>query len=81
MAGKSDPTPGTLPLGKGHTQPMSPTQGQADIKRATLIPAISKNLKAFLYGWLPLSDASGILFAGYLCLMPLASSFFLVAIV
>ncbi len=23
-------------------------------------PAISKNLKAFLYGWLPLSDASSI---------------------
>jgi len=23
-------------------------------------PAISKNLTAFLYGWLPLSDASGI---------------------
>ena len=51
----------TLPLGKGQEQHMSPTQGQADIKRATFAPAISKNLKAFLYGWLPLSDAAGIL--------------------
>jgi len=40
---------------------MSPTQGQADIKGATLAPAISKNLKAFLYGWLPLFDAAGII--------------------
>ena len=27
----------------------------------SLSPAISKNLKAFLYGWLPLSDAAGII--------------------
>ena len=40
----------------------------------SLSPAISKNLKAFLYGWLPLSDASGIFFANCLCLLPLASS-------
>ena len=26
----------------------------------SLSPAISKHLKAFLYGWLPLSDAPGI---------------------
>jgi hypothetical protein len=42
---------------------MSPTQGQADIKGATFAPAISRCLKARLYGWLPLSDASGILIA------------------
>ena len=30
------------------------------------IPAISKNLKAFLYGWLPLSDAAGIIIANCL---------------
>ena len=36
---------------------MSPTQGQAEIIKGNPIPAISKNLKAFLYGWLPLSDA------------------------
>jgi len=53
----------TLPLGKGQEQHMSPTQGQADIKGATFAPAISKHLTAFLYGWLPLSDASGILIA------------------
>ena len=29
---------------------------------ASLSPAISKHLKAFLYGWLPLSDAYGIIF-------------------
>jgi len=52
----------TLPLGKGHTQNMSPTQGQAYIKGATLAPAISRCLKARLYGWLPLSDASGIIY-------------------
>jgi len=59
----------TLPLGKGQEQHMSPTQGQAYIKGATFAPAIyfpslartvtvgSKHLTAFLYGWLPLSDA------------------------
>ena len=60
MAGKRHHTPKTLPLGKGQEQHMSPTQGQADIKRATFAPAISKHPKAFLYGWLPLSDAFGI---------------------
>jgi len=30
------------------------------------LPAISKHLTAFLYGWLPLSDAAGILFANSL---------------
>ena len=78
---RADPIPETLLLGKGQGLLMSPTQGQDYIIGGNPIPAISKNLKAFLYGWLPLSDASGILFAGYLCLMPLASSFFLVAIV
>ena len=29
-----------------------------------LLPAISKNLTAFLYGWLPLSNAYGISFTG-----------------
>ena len=53
-------TPGTLPLGKGQEQHMSPTQGQADIIGATLAPAISRCLKARLYGWLPLSNAYGI---------------------
>jgi hypothetical protein len=43
---------------------MSPTQGQADIIGATLAPAISKHPRAFLYGWLPLSDASGIGYSG-----------------
>ena len=57
---RATPTPGTLPLGKGQGLLMSPTQRQADIIGGNLIPAISKNLKAFLYGWLPLSDASGI---------------------
>ena len=34
------------------------------------LPAISKNLKAFLYGWLPLFDAAGIIFlSGCHCLM------------
>ena len=54
------PTPETLPLGKGHTQPMSPTQGQAYIIRGNPIPAISQPLNGQLYGWLPLSDAAGI---------------------
>ena len=53
----------TLPLGKGQEQHMSPTQGQADIKGAAFAPAISKHLTAFLYGWLPLSDAAGIIIA------------------
>ena len=52
----------TLPLGKGQKPPVSPTQGQAVIIRGNPIPAISKHLTAFLYGWLPLSDAAGILF-------------------
>ena len=50
----------TLPLGKGQKPPVSPTQGQAVIIRGNPIPAISKHLTAFLYGWLPLSDAAGI---------------------
>ena len=40
--GRTIPTPETLPLGKGHTQTMSPTQGQADIIGGNLIPAISQ---------------------------------------
>ena len=58
---RATPTPETLPLGTGHTQLMSPTQGQAYIIGETLAPAISKHPRAFLYGWLPLSDASGII--------------------
>ena len=58
--GRTNHTPGTLPLGKGQGLLMSPTQRQADIIGGNLIPAISKNLKAFLYGWLPLSNAYGI---------------------
>ena len=57
---RATPTHGTLPLGKGHVLTMSPTQGQADIIGGNPIPAISKHLKAFLYGWLPLSNAYGI---------------------
>ena len=52
--------PETLPIGKGHTQPLSPTQGQADIIGATLAPAISQPQEGQLYGWLPLSNAYGI---------------------
>jgi hypothetical protein len=53
---------------------MSPTQGQADIIWAILAPAISLCLKARLYGWLPLSDASGIFsLLSILCLLSLAS--------
>jgi hypothetical protein len=63
MAGKSDTQTETLPLGKGHTLLMSPTQGQADIIGATFAPAISQSPRGQLYGWLPLSDASGILIA------------------
>ena len=53
----------TLLICKGQVLTMSPTQGQAYIIGATFAPAISRCLKARLYGWLPLSDASGILFA------------------
>jgi len=42
---------------------MSPTQGQAKLLEGIPIPAISHPLKGELYGWLPLSDASGIFFA------------------
>ena len=59
--GKRYHTPGTLPLGKGQEPLMSPTQGQAILLGGISVPAISKHLKAFLYGWLPLSDASGII--------------------
>ena len=61
MAGECDThTYKTLLLCKGQELIMSPTQGQAVVIVVTFDPAISKNLKAFLYGWLPLSDASGI---------------------
>ena len=60
MAGQSDTTPKTLPLGKGQGLTMSPTIKAGYIIGAALPPAISKNLKAFLYGWLPLSNAYGI---------------------
>jgi hypothetical protein len=61
MAGKSGIPTRNLAVGKGQGLLMSPTQGQADIIGATFAPAISKHLKAFLYGWLPLSDAAGII--------------------
>jgi len=82
---RADPIPETLLLGKGQGLLMSPTQGQAYIIGGNPIPAISKNLKAFLYGWLPLSDAQRhpflanrplyaarrhLFFAIYPCLIP-----------
>ena len=57
MAGKDESHTQNLATGKGHTQLMSPTQGQADIIEATLAPAISQPLWGQLYGWLPLSNA------------------------
>ena len=70
--GKRHHTPGTLPLGKGQEPLMSPTQGQAIIIGLPLPPAISKHLKAFLYGWLPLSDAKRHLsLQTALCPMPI----------
>ena len=57
---KMDHTSGTLPLGKEHTQHMSPTQRQAYIIGGNPIPAISQPLWGQLYGWLPLSNAYGI---------------------
>ena len=39
---------------------MSPTQGQAIFLGGYSFPAISKHPRAFLYGWLPLSNAYGI---------------------
>ena len=62
MAGKAIPHTQNLAIGKGHTQLMSPTQGQAYIIEATLAPAISQPLWGQLYGWLPLSNAYGIFF-------------------
>ena len=56
---RTNHTPRTLPIGKGHTEPLSPTQGQADIIEATLAPTISQPL------W-------GSCMAGYHCLMPTA---------
>ena len=59
MAGKAIPHTQNLAIGKGHTQLMSPTQGQADIIGDNSIPAISQPL------W-------GCCMAGYHCLMPTA---------
>jgi hypothetical protein len=68
----------TLPLGKGQEPLMSPTQGQADIigghfrsshllsLASRTVTVGSKHLTAFLYGWLPLSDAAGIIIANCL---------------
>ena len=53
---RATPTTETLLLGKGQGLLMSPTQGQAVFIGATFAPAISKHPRAFLYGWLPLSD-------------------------
>ena len=55
--GRATPHTRNLAVGKGQGLLMSPTQGQADIIGATLAPAISNHPRAFLYGWLPLSDA------------------------
>ena len=60
MAGQSDTTPGTLPVGKGHTQHMSPTQGQAILLGATPYQPFRSPQEGQLYGWLPLSNAYGI---------------------
>ena len=51
----------TLLLCKGQELNMSPTQGQAIFLGGNSFPAISPYPKARLYGWLPLSDASGII--------------------
>ena len=58
MAGESDTTNTTLPLGKGHTLHMSPTQGQA-----ILLGVISYQPFRSPYG--------GSCMAGYHCLMPI----------
>ena len=57
--GKRHHTPRTLLLGKGHTQHMSPTQGQADIIGATPYQPFR-------------SPYRGSCMAGYHCLMPTA---------
>ena len=64
MAGESDTHIQNLAIGKGQGLLMSPTQGQAYIIGGNPIPAISRCLKARLYGWLPLSDAAGIGYSG-----------------
>ena len=63
MAGKDEPHNRNLAVGKGHTQHMSPTQGQAYFIGGNPIPAISQSPKGQLYGWLPLSNAYGISFS------------------
>ena len=71
---RATPTHKTLPLGKGHTQIAHVAYLKAGcILRGNLVPAISKHLKAFLYGWLPLSDAAGIFFCCLTMHEPLAS--------
>ena len=45
---------------KGQHQSMSPTTKAGNKNNNNSIPAISKHQKAFLYGWLPLSNAHGI---------------------
>ena len=71
---RATPTTETLLLGKGQGLLMSPTQGQAVFIGATFAPAISKHPRAFLYGWLPLSDAQRHPFlANRSCLMFLVS--------
>ena len=60
MAGATTPHPEPCLVGKGHTQNMSPTQGQADnIERAILHQPFRS----------PQGDSC---MAGYLCLMPTA---------
>ena len=80
---RATPLTRNLAVGKGQGLLISPTQGQAYIIGATFTPAIyfpslartvtvgSRCLKARLYGWLPLSDASGILIANGLKLSSL----------
>ena len=60
MAGQSDTTPKTLPLGKGQGLTMSPTQGQAILLWATPYQPFRSPQEGQLYGWLPLSNAYGI---------------------
>ena len=61
MAGQSDTTPKTLPLGKGQGLTMSPT-----IKAGYIIGGLPFHQpfrspqEGQLYGWLPLSNAYGI---------------------
>ena len=62
MAGKSDTPTQNLAVGKGQGLPMSPTVKAGSYFGGISVPAISQPLKGQLYGWLPLSNAYGILY-------------------